>query len=326
LAARTGRPVNFVRNSSPDYQQVQSQIFGLIRAELPGADVSETVEERRDDAINFGIHIRLGRGERQVPMPLDVLMSHGLADKDYLLLTGLDGRRLINAYEHVLVAGSWFRSKLLLTRFHPVARRRVRLARSQIHLAGWPRLDLLLRQQQQQQQPRQGRVRVLWAPSHNMAGREHNYSSYPAFEDYLPRLEQAFEVRVSLHPSNRTDKSPTAGDLQWADAVVTDFGTMLYEAWALGKCVVMPDWLFPDEMLRGRGTQKRSAEGRVYSRGIGDHAGNIDELCGMLAAAKPPGRDVTAFMDRILAPEYRGVSARRVAELLLTLPLKRRAG
>ena len=324
LGARAGRNINFVRNSSPDYQEVQSQIFGLIRSELPGVDVSETVEERRDDAINFGIHIRLGRGDRQVPMPLDVLMSHGLADKDYLLLTGLDGRRLINNYEHVLVAGSWFRTRLLLTRFHPVARRRVRLARSQIHLVGWPRLDLLL--QQEQRAPRQGRVRVLWAPSHNMAGREHNFSSYPALGEYLPRLEQEFEVRVSLHPSNRTDKSPTAGDLQWADAIVTDFGTMLYEAWALGKCVVMPDWLFPDEMLRGRGSQKRSAEGRVYSRGIGNHAANIDELCRMLAANEPPGRDVRAFMNRILAPEHRGVSARRVAELLLTLPLKRPQG
>lgn len=318
----SGRSVNFVRNSSPDYQEVQSQTFGLIRAELPGVDVSETIEERRDDAVNFGIHIRLGRGDRQIPMPLDVIMSHGLADKEYLLLTGLDGRRLINNYEHVLVAGSWFRSKLLLTRLHPAAKRRVRLSRSQIHLVGWPRLDSLLQQQQPERQ--KDRIRVLWAPSHNKAGRGLNFSSYPVFEQYLPRLEQEFEVRVSLHPSNRTEKSPTAGDLQWADAVVTDFGTMLYEAWALGKCVVMPDWLFPDELLRGRKGQKRSAEGRVYANGIGNHAQGIDELCRMLAANEPPGRDVTDFMNRIVAPEYRGVSARRVAELLQTLPLKRR--
>lgn len=313
------RPINFVRHSSPSYDKVQSQIFGLIRAELNGVEVSETVEERRDDAINFGVHIRLGRGEWQKPMPLDVLMSHGLADKNYFLIMGQDGRRLINAYEHVLVAGKWFKDRLLRARWHPVPARRVKLTRSQIHIAGWPRLDPLWVKQPMARA--QGPVRVLWAPSHNHSG---EFSSYPAFERYLPRLLEEFEVRVSLHPSNRTDKTPTAGDLQWADVVITDFGTMLYEAWALGKCVIMPDWLFPEEMLKARSSQKRSAEGYVYSHGIGNHAKDIEELCRMVAANEPPGRDVRVFMKRILAPEYRGTSARRVAELLTALPLRRR--
>lgn len=315
------RPINFVRHSSPDYQKVQSQIFGLIREKLATADVTETVEERRPDAINFGIHIRLGRGADRRPMPLDVLMSHGLADKSYLLLGGVDGHRLINAYEHVLVPGQWFKDRLLRARWHPFAKYRTKLKSSQIHLVGWPRLDSLF---EEGSPARVGeRLRVLWAPSHNLSGRKDTFSSYPAFEEYLPRLEQQFEVRVSLHPSNRTDKTPTAGDLSWADVVVTDFGTMLYEAWALGKCVVMPDWLFPEEMLRGRGSQKRTAEGYVYSRGIGNHARNIDELCQMASANQPPGPDVTRFMERILAPEYRGSSASRIARLLTDLPVKR---
>lgn len=317
----TGRPVNFVRHSSPDYQEVQTQILGLIQSELAHVEVTETIEERRDDAINFGLHIRLGRGDKQRPMPLDVLMSHGLADKNYLMLTDVDGRRLINAYEHVLVPGSWFRERLLRMRWHPMPNRRVRLNRSQIHLVGWPRLDPLW--QNEQSAPSSGRVRLLWAPSHNLSGRKDTFSSFPAFEQYLPRLEREFEVRVSLHPSNRTDKTPTGGDLQWADVVVTDFGTMLYEAWALGKCVVMPDWLFPEEMLRGRRSQRRSAEGYVYSRGIGNHARDFEELRRMAAANKRPGEDVERFMSRILAPEYRATSARRVAALLMSLPLKR---
>src|SRR5690554_3595237 len=114
-------------------------------------------------------------------MPLDVLMSHGLADENYLLMIGTDGRRLINSYEHVFVAGQWFKDRLLLTRWHPTLKRRVRLSRSQIHLVGWPRLDPLL--QGQPECRAGGPIRVLWAPSHNFSN---DFSSYPAFEEYLP--------------------------------------------------------------------------------------------------------------------------------------------
>jgi hypothetical protein len=316
------RPINFVRRPAV-YDKIQDQIFGLIRDELGDHPVSETHETRREDAINFGLFIRMGRYEKATPMPIDVLMSHGLADKNYLVSgNARTGKRLVNSYEHVIVPGRWFVDRLMRRRFHPLPSGRVALRRNQLHIAGWPRLDPLFAKQRTERSQNHSRLRVLWAPSHNVSKRSHTFSSYPVFEQFLPALQERFDVRVSLHPSNRTEKSPTTGDLTWADVVISDFGTMLYEAFALQKCVIMPTWLLPKELWRGP-RQRMSAEGHIYANRIGNHAGSLEELIAMAERNEPPGEDVNRFMARILAPECAGTSAARVASLLKTLPLRR---
>lgn len=319
-----GQPVNFVHLRAADYEQVQNQLFDLVRVHLPGG-AGDTYEERDESAVNLGLHIRRGRGAEQVPMPLDVLMSHGLADKSYLLLRHVEtGRPLLNDYEHVLVPGEWFRERLLRRRWRLDSGKRMTLGPDRVHVVGWPRLDPLF--QAPAPPPAGDRpLRVLWAPSHDaqkVGAQRRPLSSYPAFEQFLPMLRERFDVQVSLHPANRTTKTPTTEPLLWADAVISDFGTMLYEAWALDKCVVMPSWLMPEEVVTAD-RFKRSAEGVVYSRRIGNHAGSIGELVEMLAANEPPGSDVREFMGHYLAPEHRGTSGRRIAELLPTLPLRR---
>lgn len=320
------RPINFVHNGGENYAKVQEQIFGLIRAELGDHPVSETVLERREDAINFGIFIRRGRYENSRPFPVDVLMSHGLADKNYLFAGDVDtGERLVNSYEHVLVPGQWYVDRLRRNGLHPLRKQRVRLRPDQVHVVGWPRLDPRFREAAGREGAGDGRLRLLWAPSHNISKKERPFSSYPAFERFLPALQERFDVRVSLHPSNRTDKSPTSGDLNWADVVVSDFGTMLYEAFALDKCVIMPTWLLPPKLgQRARG--RLSAEAYIYSKRVGNHARSFDELVAMAERNEPPGERVKRFMARVLAPEYQGRSSARVAELLKTLPLRRMAG
>lgn len=312
------RPVNFVYNPSPNYQRVQDQIFGLVEAELEGVETSRTVASARPDAINFGLHIRFSR-KNNMPMPLDVLMSHGLADKSYLLVGGADGRRLINHFEHVIVAGDWFRSRIRHWRWNPYLSRRVTIPMKRVHIGGWPRLDRFF--PAPAPRPSSGRPRLLWAPSHNMSARERPFSSYPGFEPYLERLADEFDVRVSLHPANRTDKSPTQGDLDWAEIVISDFGTLLYEAWATRKCVIIPNWLIPGEITHGM--RRFSAEGLVYRKHIGNHARSFEELIDIARAAPPPDARVEALMRRILEPRYRGCSAKRIAQLLRTLPLRR---
>lgn len=312
------RPVNFIYNRSPSYKLVQDQIFGLIEVELGGVETSRTIEAARNEAVNFGLHIRLGR-HNNVPMPIDVLMSHGLADKSYLLAQGDDGSRLINAYEHVVVAGEWFVSRLMHRRWHPLARKRVTIGADRIHIGGWPRCDRFYGSAPVARAP--GPIRLLWAPSHNISTRERSFSSFPAFEPYLARLAEEFDVRVSLHPSNRTDKSPTQGALDWADVVVSDFGTLLYEAWAAGKCVIIPAWLIPPDISRG--AQSFSAEGYIYRKRIGHHARSFDELVEMARSLEGPDVRVAAFMNRILEPRYRGSSAARIADLLRHLPIAR---
>jgi hypothetical protein len=251
-------------------------------------------------------------------MPIDVLMSHGLADKSYFLASGEDGGRLVNCYEHVIVAGEWFRTRLRLRRWHPLRKKRVVLRPEQIQIGGWPRIDRLL---SAPPAPRSGRIRLLWAPSHDRSERKQSFSSYPAFMPFLEPLARDFDVRVSLHPSNRGDKTPTHGDLEWADVVVSDFGTLLYEAWAARKCVIMPRWLMSSEITEGR--SRYSAEGFVYRKSIGNHARSFGELVEIAKECAPPDRRVEAFMDRILDRRYRGSSAERIAQLLLELPVRR---
>ncbi|HVF84253.1 MAG TPA: hypothetical protein VM913_08815 [Sphingomicrobium sp.] len=301
-----------------DYQLVQDQIFGLIEAELDGAKVTRSVGTSREDAVNFGLHIRQSR-KNNVPLPLDVLMSHGLADKSYLLAKGADGRRLVNNYQHVIVPGEWFKRRLRRWRWHPIPSKRVTIRPTQVHVGGWPRVDHFF--DSQPELPPSGRPRLLWAPSHNNSSRQQSFSSYPAFEAYLDRLAEEFDVRVSLHPSNRTDKSPTQGDLDWAEVVISDFGTLLYEAWAAEKCVIIPRWLIPDAIEHG--SLRFSAEGQVFAKRIGNHAKTFEELLDYARQGNKPDPGVQSFMKGILDPRYRGSSARRIAELLQTLPVPR---
>lgn len=323
---RPTRSVNFLHKSSADYDLVQNQLFDVIRHELPAGAAGDSVDVRVDSAVNFGVHIRWGRGPQATPLPLDVIMSHGLADKSYLLSKdSRTQRRLVNSYEHVLVPGSWFKDKLLRRRFHPDPRKRVTVPADRIHIVGWPRLDPLYRGLAERQPVTDRALRVLWAPSHDLSRvgpDQQPFSSYPAFGEHLPALEKIFDVRVSLHPANRTDKAPTTDSLAWCDVVVSDHGTLLYEAWALGKCVIMPTWLMPAAMTENPNF-KRTAEGHVYRRRIGSHASCITELIEMARANEPGGRDVTDFMAGILDPGTRGRSARLIADLLPTLPLQR---
>lgn len=320
--------VNFVHTSSPNYHHVQNQLYDLVREQLPPGTSTDSVDETVPAAVNLGLHIRYGKGDRQRPQVAQALMSHGVADKNYFFLRNVEtGEPLVNHFGSVLLPGEWLRRRLLAARDVDDPRRRVTLQPEQLVVVGWPRLDLLMRRAAEVaarpvplwRRPRR-RPRLLWAPSHDLQrvrGTDERISSYPAFEEYLPRLRRVFDVQVSLHPRNRRRKQPTGDLLLEADVVVSDFGTLLYESWALGKCTVLPSWLMPTAYVQ---SGPRTAERHVYRERIGLHAGSFDELVDLARGGAPPGADVTAFLDDYLAPQYRGTSARRVAEVLRTLP------
>ncbi len=251
-------------------------------------------------------------------------MSHGVADKNYFWTADAQGRRLANARTHLLVPGPWLRRRILESPS-------LTLRPEQVHDVGWPRLDVLIPQASHtlgalragQSAPASGRrgrgrgkPRILWAPTHNRRKRGETgraTSSFPAFENYLPALERFARVDVSVHPRNRRDHTPTGASMPLSDIVVADFGTTVYEAWALGKPVIFPRWLLADrisEHLPG------SAEAHIFSQRIGYHPDSFDEMVDILRAGPVLTPDVRSFMDDFLAPEYFGRSAARVAELL----------
>jgi hypothetical protein len=298
-------PVNFSRSPSKNYAQIQDQIASAVFRHLPSEAVTATQREYREGAVNLSLFIR---------DPVEVLLSHGLADKRYFWRRNEDGEgRMLNGFQHVMVPGRWMKDRLLETSD-------IELPPERIHIVGWPRLDLLIEQQQaydRQDIPRgERRPRVLWAPTHDYRRRgpqNESTSSYPEFEPFLPVLEERFDVQVSLHPRNREDKQPTSDQLLWADYVISDFGTMVYEAWALGKPVLFPYWIMGERIVRYLG---RSAEGAIFERRIGLHADSMDELVGMLDDGPRIEPDVDGFMAAYLEPSLFGRSGQRAAQVL----------
>lgn len=303
-------PLAFVDSAGRNYQDVQAQILGEIIRHLPEGSYTRVTRDGyadRPGVLSFDLFIR---------GPAQVLMSHGVADKRYLFMRDQEGRRMVNRRRHVFVPGPWLERRLL-------THSGVELRDDQVHCVGWPRLDRLLQLQAQRSASEVGsaerRKKLLWAPTHDRSRRGEDLvstSSFPEFEQHLAVLRDKFDVEVSLHPRNRKDKKPTLDKLLEADIVISDFGTMVYEAWALGKPVIFPHWLIGEriiEHLRG------SAEAEIFSKRIGLHAESIDDLIAMAESASAPDAGTLAFLDDYLDPRYKGVSGARIADLLLTL-------
>jgi hypothetical protein len=294
------RPINYALDRTESYQGVQGQLLDLIDAHLPAPP--PTRGDPRTGALNFSLFIRT---------PSEVLMSHGVADKNYLWSSDGQGQRLVNTRTHVLVPGQWLKRRMLQSK-------QVTLGPDQIHVVGWPRLDVLIGQV-----PAPGRrlfgeakPRVLWAPTHNRRKRGEtgrSTSSFPDFENYLRTLSRFAWVDVSVHPRNRTDHTPTGASMPRADIVVADFGTTVYEAWALGKPVIFPRWLLADRIAE---FIPSSAESHIFSHGIGYHPESFDEMVDIIRSGPEITPDVREFLDDYLEPTYFGRSSARIAELL----------
>src|SRR5690554_5547754 len=310
--SKTAR-INFVYRASKNYKSVENQILDLIKAELPDhihRDTLKALYEPQDNEVSFDLFIR---------GTADVLMSHGVADKNYMLI-GDDVGKLVNRRKHIFVPGPWLKRRLL--RNHKIA-----LLDHQIHCVGWPRLDHLLRLQAERAEDKgidgsERKPRVLWAPTHDRARRgddQLSTSSYPEFEQYIPLLQSKYEVEVALHPRNRKSKKPTVDKLLESDYIISDFGTMVYEAWALGKPVIFPSWLIGERIIQ---YLPGSAEALIFKKKIGLHASSIEDVIDFIDHGAGLDEKVHDFLNDYLSPEYRGCSSKRVAELLMKFSQK----
>jgi len=294
--------INFVLDKSKNYAAVQASLLGTVQRHLPSDSYSSTNGVRRAGALNFALFVR---------QPADIVMSHGVADKNYFTDVCDDGGELfINRLRALLVPGPWLKRKLL-------ANPEVRLRADQIHTVGWPRLDDL-----RQRVPgvrASGRPRLLWAPTHDFVKRgdeQLSTSSYPLFNECLPALREHFDVAVSVHPRNRPTKTPTWQLLLDADVVISDFGTMVYEAWALGKPVIFPRWLLGDRIQK---YLPGSGEAHIFDARLGCHSASLAELISTVLDGPVISPEVDAFMRDYLDNYNGGSSGARVAELLLAV-------
>ena len=95
--------------------------------------------------------------------------------------------------------------------------------------------------------------------------------------------------------------------------MVADFGTTVYEAWALGKPVIFPPGWSADRIAEH---MPGSAESLIFEQRIGYHPDSFDEMIDMVRARPVITPDVSAFMDDYPRAQYFGRSSARVAQVL----------
>lgn len=303
-------PINILRSPSRNYAGIQREILGAITQHLAPDEFSATGNEIVPGSLNFGLFIRPKFD------PADVVMSHGLADKKYFLRRNrFTGERICNQLAHVLLPGEWLKRRLL-------AVDDLEIGAERLHVVGWPRLDALLATQRELAAvPRMpgSKPKVLWAPTHDYARRGEervSMSSFPELQEFIPFFERHFDLAVSLHPRNRADKEPTHQALLDCDFVISDYGTLVYEAWALGKPVIFPHWLIGDRIRR---YLRRSAEAHIFNERLGLHADSPQQIVDFVMDGAGMDERTSAFMADYLEPTYAGRSGQRVATLLRDL-------
>jgi hypothetical protein len=201
---------------------------------------------------------------------------------------------------HILVPGKFLQDRISSSAS-------LNFSVNEVHSVGWPRLDSLIEAKSFTSQSKSlfsnfksyQRKLVLWAPTHNQVkskGSNVEFSSYPAFKPYFSRLGKIFKTRAALHPRNKPfwDKRPTGNILVEADAVIADFGTTVWEAFALGKTVIFPTFLTGERM---ENFNVGSAEWHLYTQRLGLHPESFDEMVDMIIANPPMDEKTRSFVD-----------------------------
>lgn len=249
-----------------------------------------------------------------------VLLSHGIADKQYRDAGPARSFTLVAAPGPAL-AGSIERSGV-----DP----------SRIRIVGYPKLDPLHNGQIESPWPeRDGRTRVLWAPTHGggserwVNGNRHAPGAAATtwwHRDQLLSLldPDRFLIMEAPHPRHSPGRQATLPQYVGADVVIADGGSTLYEAWCAsipgvqkGLPVVFADWL-----TRGRNIERgETLERHVYQNNIGWHVARPRDFAKVVAEAAAAGITDTEikFAEQVLPPEVRGRGGQLHAAMLLQL-------
>ncbi len=280
--------INFVKEVTA-YKNALDAIIDPIRKYLPESTV--TPKSGVKGAVNFCLFIR-----SHAPAPR-VLMSHGAADKNYIKKDNAD------RFDWLFVPGPAYKEKHI----------KMGTNTDKVFVVGWPKLDPIF--QGFITRSESDKLRVLYAPTHNAIK---VVSIFPRFNGYLDKFPPEVEVINSPHPARKQDRMPTLQALVDADVVISDSGSMIYEAWALGKPVIFPDWLVKDGVVK---RFKGSFEAKIYEQDIGYHARNFDHLLELVDEAVRDGVDnqVKAFMERVCPAEFNGKSGKTIAYILKEL-------
>lgn len=283
-----GKIINFIYNNGK-YQYVLDSLINPVIEHLPEGSYSKS-STLLESALNISFF-------REIQPHIGIFISHGIADKNWR------NGDLIKDYDYIFVSGMAWRDKLI----------RQKVDKNKIFITGYTKLDPIFQGIYTKQ--KYDKSVILYAPTHSTTK---EVSLKDKFEIYFDKLRDKYIVLESVHPANKETKKPTFQELIDADIIISDSGSIIYEAWALGKHVVFPDWIVKDFVTE---KFKGSFEDKIYREEIGLHANNINGVIDLIeyGLKNPINSKVVDFIEGIFPTSLRGNSGKITAEILTSL-------
>jgi hypothetical protein len=288
------------------YTRVVEALSNPILKHLPEGSAGFTEKPGVGLNLRFFSETRITETGKNPVGPNDVFMSHGIGDKNYWIAPR------ISSFRNALVPGPAWRDRIKKGGYP-----------GKVWVVGYTKLDPIfnghyLRQERE-------KPYVVWAPTHVYSRKYRGRSSYPWCMDLINEIPDCYDKHIALHPASRLslhqEQDVTLQELLDADVVIADAGSTLYEAWALGKPVIFPDWLCKADVLAYNRNDPGNLEYQIYDSGIGYHASDMKHLIKLIEVALRDGmkqREID-FMERIFPEALRGKAGQTAAKALMTI-------
>jgi len=251
----------------------------------------------------FFSSLRINQQGKTPVGPRDIFISHGIGDKNYWI-----GPH-IQDYKYAFCPGPAWENRMKKTGY-----------KGEIFQVGYTKLDPLFNGEYVKNST--NKIVVAWLPTHGYNNKHRGRSSFPMFSRFVNQIPKDYQFVDGMHPTtklhNKEKNYPTMQLLIDADVVIADAGSTVYEAWALGKPVVFPDWICKDDVLGHFKTDKNNLEYIIYNKSIGYHANNMKELNKMIEIAASDGmqQQEIELMESIFPNKLRGKSGETAARAL----------
>jgi len=234
--------------------------------------------------------------------PNDIFMSHGIGDKDYWIAENIEN------YKFALVPGQAWKERLEAGGY-----------KGEIFVVGYTKLDPIFKGEYEKEE--RNKPYVVWAPTHGYVHKHKGRSSYPQCLTLVREIPEEYETKLALHPTSKVNnkngkKDVTMQELVDADVIIGDAGSTLYEAWAIGKPVIFPDWICKNDILAH--FKPGNLEYEIYDKGIGYHAKNMKHMIKLIDIAMNNGMkdEEIEFMESVFPAKLRGNAGETAAEAI----------
>ncbi len=211
----------------------------------------------KDSYINIMTHLEedyLNTVEFKKNKGVNIALLHGLAHKNYLNFS--QNQKGLTEFDYFLTSGDRWRDYYL----------QCNVPDNKIKIIGSTKLDYLI---QLQKSIKEDKNTIVFAPSHT-----NGISSYPLMLKYLKPLKEKYNILISPHPHDH-DGEITTEALCKSNVVITDISSVMYEAMAMGKNVVCPNFLVEDMIFT---YTPNSFEAEIYRNKINYHICNENNI------------------------------------------------